>query len=147
MVGWNDLLYSSFDVVALGEVCNFMAYAFSPAFIVTPLGAISVVISAILSVYFLKEKMNFSGGCGVTLCIIGSIIMVLHSPQSTQTDTLPSFISYVIAPGFLIYSGVFFLAFFYLLFSLAPKYGSKNPLIYIFMTSICGAFLVNACQG
>lgn len=47
--------------LALGEVFNFMAYAFSPAILVTPLGAVSVVVSAILSVIFLKERINFSG--------------------------------------------------------------------------------------
>lgn len=35
-----------------GEVANFAAYAFAPATLVTPLGALSVLVSAILSSHF-----------------------------------------------------------------------------------------------
>ncbi|KAJ1343627.1 hypothetical protein BSLG_001896 [Batrachochytrium salamandrivorans] len=44
--------------MGVGEVSNFGAYAFAPTILVTPLGAISVVVSAILSIVFLKEKIN-----------------------------------------------------------------------------------------
>ena len=37
----------SIDLVALGEVANFGAYAFSPAILVTPLYAVSVVVRLI----------------------------------------------------------------------------------------------------
>ncbi|KAH6572853.1 hypothetical protein BASA60_006380 [Batrachochytrium salamandrivorans] len=36
-----------------------------PTILVTPLGAISVVVSAILSIVFLKEKIRFSGITGI----------------------------------------------------------------------------------
>lgn len=31
-------------IVVVGEICNFAAYAFAPAILVTPLGALSVLI-------------------------------------------------------------------------------------------------------
>jgi uncharacterized membrane protein len=36
----------------------------------TPLGALSVVISAVLSSIFLKEKLSFFGWMGCALCIV-----------------------------------------------------------------------------
>jgi CBS-domain-containing membrane protein len=33
-----------FDIVVVGEACNFVAYAFTQAILVTPLGALSVVV-------------------------------------------------------------------------------------------------------
>lgn len=54
----------------LGELCNFGSYAFIPAIIVTPLGALSVVICAILSSIFLQESLTFFGWCGCFLCIV-----------------------------------------------------------------------------
>ena len=33
-----------YTIVALGEIANFAAYAFAPAILVTPLGALSVLI-------------------------------------------------------------------------------------------------------
>lgn len=32
------------DVVIVGEVANFVAYAFAPAVLVTPLGALSIIV-------------------------------------------------------------------------------------------------------
>lgn len=47
--------------MGVGEVANFGAYAFAPASLVTPLGALSVLVSAILSSKFLKENLNILG--------------------------------------------------------------------------------------
>lgn len=57
-------------MMILGELCNFGSYAFIPAIIVTPLGALSVVICAILSSIFLNESLTFFGWCGCFLCIV-----------------------------------------------------------------------------
>jgi len=57
-------------MMILGELCNFGSYAFIPAIIVTPLGALSVVICAILSSIFLKESLTFFGWIGCFLCIV-----------------------------------------------------------------------------
>lgn len=50
-----------FIKVAVGEAANFAAYAFAPASLVTPLGALSVLISAILASKYLNEKLNLLG--------------------------------------------------------------------------------------
>lgn len=46
------------------------AYAFVEAIVVTPMGALSVVISAILSSLFLNEKLSLFGWLGCSLCIV-----------------------------------------------------------------------------
>ncbi|KAK5671289.1 hypothetical protein QVD99_002318 [Batrachochytrium dendrobatidis] len=134
-------------LVAMGEVSNFGAYAFAPTILVTPLGAISVVVSAILSIVFLKEKLNFSGTAGICLCVIGATIIVLHGPSSTATETIPAFIYFVMAPGFLTYSCVSLVFVLYMIFHIGPRYGHVHPIVYISITSIVGSFLVNAAQG
>mgnify|MGYP002402990884 CR=1 FL=1 len=58
------------------------AYAFVEAIVVTPLGALSVVISAILSSIFLDEKLSFFGWLGCGLCIVRRIASVLPLPSS-----------------------------------------------------------------
>lgn len=59
--------------MVLGEIANFTAYAFSPAILVTPLGALSVIVrysdgpdpdltySAILASMILDEKLALLG--------------------------------------------------------------------------------------
>ncbi|KAJ3262257.1 hypothetical protein HK103_002670 [Boothiomyces macroporosus] len=131
----------------MGEISNFGAYSFTPAIIVTPLGAVSVVVSAVLSVIFLGEKINFSGGCGIILCIIGSTIIVLHGPPSTQTDTIPQFFSYVLQPGFLVYTFLCGVLVIWLIFKVGPVYGHVQPIVYLSINAFAGAYLVNSAQG
>ena len=45
--------------MVIGEILNFVAYAFTEAILVTPMGALSVVIAAILSHFFLNESLTF----------------------------------------------------------------------------------------
>lgn len=66
--------------MAVGELANFVAYAYAPAIIVTPLGALSVIVAAILAHYMLKERLNTFGALGCALCIVGSINIVMHAP-------------------------------------------------------------------
>lgn len=47
--------------VGVGEGANLLAYAFAPAALVTPLGALSVLVAAVLSSKFLNENLNFVG--------------------------------------------------------------------------------------
>ncbi|KAI9347806.1 magnesium transporter, partial [Zopfochytrium polystomum] len=143
----SGLWWTGMILMALGEFANFGAYAFTPAILVTPLGALSVVISAILASVFLKEKLNLSGKVGCAQCLIGATIIVLHAPATNATETIPEFFSYVLAPGFIVYSIIVAAVVFYLIYGLAPKYGDKNPIIYISICSIVGSFLVLSTQG
>lgn len=47
--------------MAIGELANFVAYAFAPASLVTPLGALSVLVAAALASKYLKERLNLLG--------------------------------------------------------------------------------------
>lgn len=38
------VLFIVFGLVIVGEVANFVAYAFAPAVLVTPLGALSIIV-------------------------------------------------------------------------------------------------------
>lgn len=133
--------------MVFGEFSNFIAYSFSPAIIVTPLGAVSVVCASILSYIFLGETMNFSGAMGILLCILGSVIIILHAPSSTQTQTITEFYFYVLSPGFLVFTSICLCLLGFLVFRAGPRWGSTQPIVYLSTTSLGGAFLVNAAQG
>ncbi len=117
--------------MALGEIFNFIAYAFSPAILVAPLMAISVVVSAIMSVLLLKETLNFTASAGIFLCLLGSILMVFYAPSETSTNTIKQFYSFVFQPGSHLSTNLGFLIYFafcsillgYIVFVLGPKYG------------------------
>ncbi|KAI8852011.1 magnesium transporter NIPA-domain-containing protein [Chytridium lagenaria] len=137
----NGLWWTGLILMLVGELCNVAAYAFSPAILVTPLGAVSVVVSAIFSEIFLKEKLNFSAKIGCAQCILGAILLQHHNHHSEFLGKLaldPIFISYFI---------INCLGLAYLIFYAAPKWGERWPLIYISICSIIGSFVVVAMQG
>ena len=85
--------------MVVGEVANFAAYAFAPAILVTPLGALSVLIGAVLGSYFLKEELGTLGKLGCAICLIGSVIIVLHAPPDKDIEDVQEILNYAIQPG------------------------------------------------
>lgn len=71
-----------------GEIANFAAYAFAPAILVTPLGALSVLVSAVLASWMLKEELLLLGKVGCGLCIVGSTIIVLNAPEEQAVESV-----------------------------------------------------------
>ncbi|KAJ1540023.1 hypothetical protein HK405_012141, partial [Cladochytrium tenue] len=134
----SPMWWTGMILMALGEIANFGAYAFTPAILVTPLGALSVVISAILSSIFLEEKLSFSGKVGCAQCLVGAVIIVLHAPTSNSTETIPEFFSYVLSAGFIVYSLLVAGILLYLIYGVVPKYGDRHPIVYITICSMGG---------
>ncbi|XP_007653485.2 magnesium transporter NIPA4 isoform X1 [Ornithorhynchus anatinus] len=139
---WAGLL-----TMAAGEAANFGAYAFAPATVVTPLGALSVLISAILSSYFLGEGLNLLGKLGCAICVAGSTVMVIHAPEEEMVTTLDEMVSKLKDTGYIVFAVLNLVTCLILIFFIAPRYGQKNILIYIIICSGIGAFSVSAVKG
>ncbi|XP_073501632.1 magnesium transporter NIPA3 [Phyllobates terribilis] len=130
-----------------GEAANFAAYAFAPATLVTPLGALSVLICAMLSSYFLNEKLNIHGKLGCLLCILGSTMMVIHAPHEEEVTSLHDMEIKLRDPGFITFAVASVLTSLILIIAVAPKKGPTNILVYIAICSIIGAFSVSSVKG
>lgn len=85
--------------MVLGEIFNFAAYAFAPAILVTPLGALSVLIGAVLGSYFLDEQLGRLGKIGCAICLIGSVIIVLHAPPDKEVQSVEEILDLALQPG------------------------------------------------
>ncbi|KAJ3175380.1 hypothetical protein HDU87_006200 [Geranomyces variabilis] len=143
----NPLWWTGMTMMLVGEVCNLGAYSFSPAVLVTPLGALSVVISAVLSSAMLKEHLSFAAKVGCAQCVLGATILVLHAPVSGTTTTLQSFSDRVVTAGFLIYFSLNLIVIAVLVFYISPRYGQKHAIVSIAICSLTGGFVVIATQG
>ncbi|KAK3826635.1 MAG: magnesium transporter NIPA-domain-containing protein [Linnemannia elongata] len=117
----SKLWWTGMIMMIVGEILNFVAYSFAPALLVTPLGALSVVVCSVLSSLVLKEKLNLHGKIGCALCIVGAVIIVLHAPGKAATKNAGE--------------------------RVAPKYGKKHMLVYITICSLIGSLSVVATQG
>lgn len=93
------LWWAGIGSLVLGEIANFAAYAFAPAILVTPLGALSVLIGAVLGSYFLKEELGILGKLGCAMCLIGSVIIVLHAPPDEDVQTVDKILDYALSWG------------------------------------------------
>ncbi|KXN81559.1 Magnesium transporter NIPA2 [Leucoagaricus sp. SymC.cos] len=132
------LWWTGMIMMILGELCNFAAYAFVEAIVVTPLGALSVVICAILSSFFLNEKLTFFGWLGCGLCIVRTPHFCFLCPKEESVGEIREFQKLFLAPGFLAFAGSLFAISLVIIFYFAPRYGKKNMLWYISICSMIG---------
>ncbi|CAI6352271.1 unnamed protein product [Macrosiphum euphorbiae] len=143
----NWLWWFGLSMMAFGEVFNFAAYAFAPASVVTPLGALSVIVAAILSSKYLNEQLNLLAKIGCFMCIIGSTVMVIHSPKEETVDSLEDLLQKLTEPGFIIYTSIMLIIIFSIFFYFGPRYGSSNVIVYVIMCSTSGSLTVMWCKG
>lgn len=55
--------------------------------------------SAVLSSYFLSERLNLHGKLGCLLSILGSTNMVIHAPQEEEINSLEDMAHKLVDPG------------------------------------------------
>jgi drug/metabolite transporter (DMT)-like permease len=143
----NAWWWSGMTLMIIGEICNFVAYAFVDAILVTPLGALSVVVTTILSAIFLKERLSFVGKVGCFNCIIGSVVIVINAPSQSAVSDIQDMKHLVISPGFLSYAGVIIVTCIFIALWAGPKYGKKTMMVYLSICSLIGGLSVVATQG
>jgi len=139
--------WAGLTLMGLGELCNFTAYAFAPATVVTPLGALSVLVSAVLVSYLLEEHLNLLGKLGCFICILGSIVVVLHAPKDQELQTMDELEQRLAQPAFIAYVAVIVVVSLVLIFIIGPRYGTRNPMVYITITGTIGSLSVMGCKG
>ncbi|GLH01446.1 Magnesium transporter NIPA2 [Gryllus bimaculatus] len=133
--------------MGIGEAANFAAYAFAPASLVTPLGALSVLVAAVLASRFLNEKLNLLGKMGCFLCILGSTVIVIHSPKEEEIENLEVLLAKLQDPGFIVYVMLVLMTFLAIAFYVGPRYGHRNVVVYIALCSAVGSLTVMGCKG
>ncbi|KAF9909866.1 hypothetical protein EC991_007856 [Linnemannia zychae] len=143
----SKLWWTGMVLMIVGEILNFVAYSFAPALLVTPLGALSVVVCAVLSSIVLKEKLPFHGKIGCALCIVGAVVIVFHAPAQAAVTDIDEFKHFVIQPGFLVYMSLVIVSCLVIIWKVAPKFGKSHMLVYITVCSLIGSLSVVATQG
>ncbi|PWA43061.1 hypothetical protein CTI12_AA196690 [Artemisia annua] len=126
----------------VGEAANFVAYAYAPAVLVTPLGALSIIVSAVLAHFMLKEKLKRMGVVGCISCIVGSVIVVIHAPEESTPSSVEEIWNLAIEPAFLIYVAATLSLVAALVMHFEPRYGQSNILIYLGICSLMGSLTV-----
>ncbi|GMH00317.1 hypothetical protein Nepgr_002156 [Nepenthes gracilis] len=139
---FEPLWWAGMITMVVGEIANFAAYAFAPAILVTPLGAVSIIISAVLAHIVLREKLHIFGVVGCILCVVGSTTIVLHAPQERQIESVKEVWELATEPGFVAYAVLVIAAALILVAYFIPKYGQTHVMVYIGVCSLVGSLLV-----
>lgn len=92
------------------------------------MGALSVVISALLSHFFLGEKLSLFGWISCIQCLLGAAILALNGPEEQSVNTIIEFRKLFVTPWFLAYGGVVIVLAVFLALYAAPKWGQKSML-------------------
>ncbi|GMM50147.1 hypothetical protein DASB73_011050 [Starmerella bacillaris] len=141
------LWWAGMLTMAVGEIANFAAYTFAPAILVTPLGALSVIIGAILAAIFLNEELGVLGRLGCAICLVGAVIIVLHAPPDKDVQTVDEILVLATKPAFLGYCTLVLAFALFMIYKVAPRYGRKTPMIYVSICSSVGSISVMAIKA
>ncbi|CAL9145560.1 unnamed protein product [Musa hybrid cultivar] len=131
----------------IGEIANFVAYIFAPAVMVTPLGALSIIVSAVLAHFILKEKLQRMGVLGCVLCIVGSTVIVLHAPEERTPSSVEQIWDLATQPAFLLYTASAVAVSLVLMLHCSPRYGQTNIMVYLGICSAIGSLTVMSIKA
>ncbi|OAY82254.1 putative magnesium transporter NIPA4 [Ananas comosus] len=144
---YEPLWWAGMITMIVGEVANFAAYAFAPAILVTPLGALSIIISAALAHIILRERLHIFGILGCVLCVVGSTTIVLHAPQEREIESVAEVWDLATEPAFLLYAAMVLAAIFILIFHFIPQYGQTHIMVYVGVCSLVGSLSVMSVKA
>ncbi|KAH9757928.1 putative magnesium transporter NIPA3 [Citrus sinensis] len=144
---YEPLWWVGMIAMIVGEIANFAAYAFAPAILVTPLGALSIIISAALAHIILRERLHIFGMLGCVLCVVGSTTIVLHAPQERVIESVAEVWDLATEPAFLLYAALVLVAVFVLVVQFVPEYGQTHVMVYIGVCSLVGSLSVMSVKA
>lgn len=130
-----------------GEACNIVAYGFAPAAAVTPLGAFSILVAALLAHFILKERLNRFGWLGGVICIAGSIVVVLHVPEEPAVTSLDEIVRRALRWPFLTYAITAVVLSIILAVFVDPRVGKRHPVVPILICSLVGSVSVSGIKA
>ena len=111
------------------------------------MGALSVVICAVLSHFVLKEKLSLFGWIASLQCILGATLVALNGPEEQSATTIAAFKKLFLAPGFIAYGTVVIATAVVLAVFIAPRWGKRSMLPWIGICSLIGGLSVSCTQG
>ncbi|XP_027512858.1 NIPA-like protein 2 isoform X2 [Corapipo altera] len=142
----SKLWWCGITLLGLGEVGNFAAYGFAPIALVAPLGCVSVIGSAFISVFFLKKTMRTADILGGTLTVTGTYLLVTFAPNVPQELTARQVQNYLVSWPFLVYSILEILIFCILLYFYKRK-AVKHIVVLLMMVALLASMTVIAVKA
>ncbi|XP_013035401.3 NIPA-like protein 2 isoform X2 [Anser cygnoides] len=142
----SKLWWCGIILLVLGEVGNFTAYGFAPIALVAPLGCVSVIGTAFISVLFLKQTMRAADILGGTLAVAGTYLLVTFAPNVPQELTARRVQNNLVSWPFLVYVILEIITFCILLYFYKRK-AVKHIMILLMMVALLASLTVIAVKA
>uniref|UniRef100_A0A8C3B4W8 NIPA like domain containing 2 n=1 Tax=Cairina moschata TaxID=8855 RepID=A0A8C3B4W8_CAIMO len=142
----SKLWWCGIILLGLGEVGNFTAYGFAPIALVAPLGCVSVIGTAVISVLFLKQTVRAADILGGTLAVAGTYLLVTFAPNVPQELTARRVQNNLVSWPFLVYVILEIITFCILLYFYKRK-AVKHIMILLMMVALLASLTVLAVKA
>lgn len=86
------------STVIVGELCNFIAYSFTPAILVTPLGALSVVVAWVDTLHRVEQDFSVPYAC---ISLSGPCYLLFFSRKDSHSKANSDAFNASLAPSLL----------------------------------------------
>jgi hypothetical protein len=130
-------------LMTIGEAGNFLAYAFAPASIVSPLGVVALISNCVIAPFMLKEKFRLRDFWGVVIAVGGAVTVVLSAKQQEKKLGPHEIWGAITTTEFEIYMAITTILIVALVWA-SPKYGNKTILIDLGLVGLFGMFPVQS---
>lgn len=138
----SKLWWLGFLLMNVGEVGNFISYAFAPASVVAPLGTFALIANCFFAPIMLKERFRKRDLAGVSLAVIGAVTVVLASNSSDTQLDYDSLLKAIKQIPFIVFSGIYVVAAIILATLSRSDMGRRWVFIDVGLCAIFGGFTV-----
>lgn len=138
----SKLWWFGFLLMNVGEMGNFISYAWAPASIVAPLGTFSLIANCIFAPLLLNERFRSRDILGVFIAIIGAVTVVIATNPSEAHLDPETLLQAVAQKAFIIYSCVYILGAITLAGLSESDVGRRWVFVDVGMCALFGGFTV-----
>ncbi|KDQ29156.1 hypothetical protein PLEOSDRAFT_1103189 [Pleurotus ostreatus PC15] len=104
------LKWLGFCLMNVGEIGNFISYAFAPASVVAPLGTFALIANCIFAPVMLGERFRKRDLLGMFIAIIGAVTVVLSSNSSNVRLDPDALMHAIFQTPFVVYTIIYIIA-------------------------------------
>ncbi|KAJ3864884.1 magnesium transporter NIPA-domain-containing protein [Lentinula novae-zelandiae] len=138
----SKLWWSGFLLMNVGEMGNFLSYAWAPASVVAPLGTFALVANCLFSPLILGERFRKRDVLGVIIAIIGAVTVVLSSNASNGRLDPEALVHAISQTPFIVYACIYTIGAMILASLSQTSYGQRYALVDIGLCALFGGFTV-----
>lgn len=132
--------------MTVGEAGNFLAYAFAPASIVSPLGVVALISNCVIAPIMLKETFRMRDFWGVIIAVGGAVTVVLSAKQEERKLGPQEIWGAITTTAFEVYMAVTVIMIGVLIWA-SPRFGNKTILVDLGLVGLFGGYTALSTKG